>query len=50
MPDGETTAAVDVGDGPPVAVFDPVGGRESEPAVVAAGDDHISDTGLITVS
>ena len=24
MPDGETTAAVDVGDGPPVAVFDPV--------------------------
>ena len=37
VPDGELTAAVDVGDGPAVAVLDPVGGRESESAVVACG-------------
>ena len=49
MPDGEVTAPADAGDGPPVAVLDPVGGGESEPAVVAAGDDHISDTGLVAV-
>jgi hypothetical protein len=30
VPDSEPTAGVDVGDGPPVAVLDPVGGRESE--------------------
>ena len=34
---------------PPVAVSDPVGGGESESAVVAAGNDHISDTGLVAV-
>ena len=39
----------DAGDGPPVAVLDPVGGGEAESAVVAAGDDHISDTGLVAV-
>ena len=39
----------DAGDGPPVAVLDPVGGGESESAVVGPGDDHISDTGLIAV-
>ncbi len=39
----------DVGDGPAVAVFDPVGGGEAESAVVAAGDDHVSDTGLVAV-
>ena len=39
----------DIGDGPAVAVFDPVGGGGSESAVVAAGDDHISDTGLVPV-
>ena len=33
------------GDGPAVAVLDPVGGGEAESAVVAAGDDHVSDTG-----
>jgi hypothetical protein len=27
VPDGETTTVVEVGDGPPVAVLDPVGGR-----------------------
>ena len=50
MPDGEVTAPADAGDGPPVAVLHPVGRGESESAVVAAGDDHISDTGLVPVS
>jgi hypothetical protein len=49
VPDGEVTVPADAGDGPPVAVLDPVGGGASESAVVAAGDDHISDTGLIAV-
>ena len=49
MPDGQVTAPADAGDGPAVAVLDPVGGGESESAVVAAGDDHISDTGLVPV-
>ena len=49
VPDREVTAPADAGDGPPVAVLDPVGGGESESAVVAAGDDHISDTGLVAV-
>ena len=39
----------DVGDGPAVTVLDPIGGGEAESAVVAAGDDHISDTGLVPV-
>ena len=49
VPDREVTAPADVGDGPPVAVLDPVGGGEAESAVVAAGDDHISDTGPVSV-
>jgi hypothetical protein len=47
--DRQVTAPADTGDGPPVAVFHPVGGTESESAVVAARDDHISDTGLISI-
>ena len=39
----------DVGDGPPVAVLDPVGGGESESSVVAPGDDHVSDTRPVSV-
>ena len=49
VPDGEVAAPADAGDGPAVAVLDPVGGRESEPAVVAAGDDHIADTRQVSV-
>ena len=49
VPDREVTAPADAGDGPPVAVLDPVGGGEAESAVVAAGDDHISDAGLVPV-
>ena len=49
VPDREVTVPADAGDGPPVAVLDPVGRGESESAVVAAGDDHISDTGLVPV-
>jgi hypothetical protein len=37
VPDGEVTAPADAGDGPPVAVLDPVGGAESELAVVCCG-------------
>ena len=43
------TVPTDSGDGPAVAVFDPVGGGEPEPAVVRASDDHISDARLIAV-
>jgi hypothetical protein len=39
----------DVGDCPAVPVFHPVPGGEAESAVVAAGDDHISDIRLIAV-
>ena len=49
VPHGQVAVFADAGDGPAVAVLDPVGGGESESAVVAAGDDHISDTGLIAV-
>jgi hypothetical protein len=49
MPHSQVTLFGDVGDDPPVAVLNPIGGAQSEPAVVAAGDDHISDTGLIAV-
>jgi hypothetical protein len=49
VPDREVTAPADTGDGPPVAILDPIGGSESKSAVVAAGDDHISDTGLVPV-
>ena len=40
----------DVGDGPAVAVLDPVGGRESEAAIVRTGDDHVADTRPVSVA
>ena len=40
---------VDAGDGPAVAVLDPVGGGEAESAVVGAGDDHVADTRPVSV-
>jgi hypothetical protein len=49
VPDGEVTAAVDVGDGPAVAVLDPVGGGELEASIIGAGDDHVADTGPVSV-
>src|SRR5215203_855768 len=58
QPDGAVAAVVshgqvalfaDVGDGPPVTVFDPVGWREAESTVVGTGDDHISDAGPVSV-
>ena len=49
MPHSQVTLSADMGDGPAVAVLDPVGGGEAESAVVAAGDDHISDAGLVSV-
>ena len=49
VPDGEPTAVGDVGDGSAVAVLDPVSGGESEASVIGAGDDHIADTGLVSV-
>ena len=39
----------DVADGPPVAVLHPITGRKAQPAVVSAGDDHIPDTGQVSV-
>src|SRR4029450_4984913 len=47
--DGEATAAVDVGDGPAGAAFHPFGGRDSDPPVVRPGDDHVADTGPVSV-
>ena len=47
--DSQVAVSADMGDGPAVAVFDPVGGGEAESSVVAAGDDHISDTGPVPV-
>ena len=41
--------SADCGDGPAVAVLDPVGGGEAKSPVVAAGDDHVPGTGLIPV-
>ena len=49
VPDGQVALFADMGDGPAVAVLDPVGGGEAESAVVGAGDDHISDTGPVPV-
>ena len=49
MCDGEPAVVAHCGDGPAVAVFDPVGGGQPEPAVVRAGDDHISDARRIAV-
>ena len=49
VPGGEPTVAVDVGDGPAVAVLDPIGGRESEPSIVRTGDDHVADTRPVSV-
>ena len=46
---GQVTVFADVGNHPAVPVFHPVGGGEAEPAVVAAGDNHISDTRLIAI-
>ena len=46
---GQVALLADVGDGPAVAVLDPVGGGEAESAVVAAGDDHVSDAGPVSV-
>ena len=46
---GQVTLFADVGDGPAVAVFDPFSGGEAESAVVGAGDDHVSDAGLVSV-
>ena len=37
VPDREVTVPADAGDGPPVAVLHPVGGAESESAVVGRG-------------
>src|SRR3954451_5632272 len=50
LPNCQVAAPADAGDHPAVPVFDPVGGRESESAVVRAGDDHISDTRPVLVS
>jgi hypothetical protein len=49
VPHGQVTLFADMGDGPAVAVFHPVVGSEAESTVVAAGDDHISDTGPVPV-
>jgi hypothetical protein len=49
VPHREPAVVARCGDGPAVAILDPVGGGESESAVVAAGDDHISDTGPVAV-
>jgi hypothetical protein len=49
VPNSQVAAAAYSSDGPTVAVFDPVGWREAQSAVVAAGDDHIADTGVVPI-
>ena len=49
VPHTQVTAPVDAGDGPAVAVLDPVGGGKPESAVVTSSDDHISDTGPVSI-
>src|SRR4051794_7585429 len=49
VPRGHVTLFADVGDGPAVAVLDPVRGGEAESTVVSAGDDHVYDAGLVSV-
>jgi hypothetical protein len=47
---GQVAASADLDDGPAVAVLNPVGGGETEPTVVGAGDDHIADRCLVAVA
>src|SRR5215212_2090633 len=49
VPHRQIPVSADVADGPPVAVLHPITGRKAQPAVVAAGDDHIPDTGPIPI-
>ena len=42
MSRGDAVIGVDLGDGPTVAVLDPVTCREDQPAVVASGDDDVA--------
>src|SRR6478735_7820422 len=49
VPHGQIAAFADSGDGPAVAVLDPVSRGDSESAVVGAGDDHVADAGLVPV-
>ena len=49
VPHPQTTGPGQVEDGPPVAVFHPVGCADTEPAVVAAGDDQVADAGPVAV-
>jgi hypothetical protein len=50
VPHGQVALLADVPDGPAVAVFHPVGGAESETPIIGAGDDHVADTGPVSVS
>jgi len=49
VPHGQVALFADAGDSPTVAILNPISGGETEPAVVAAGDDQISDTGPVPV-
>jgi hypothetical protein len=49
VPPGQVTAPADVGDDPPVTVFDPVGCADTKPAVIPPGDDQIADAGPVAV-
>lgn len=45
----EVPVGRDAGDGPAVAVADPVSARGAQPAVVQAGDDDVADRGIAAV-
>jgi hypothetical protein len=47
--DGESAVVGHCGNRPAVAVLNPLVSGQAEPSVVPAGDDHISDTGPISV-
>jgi hypothetical protein len=49
VPYGQVGLLADLGNGPAVAVFDPVCRSEAQPSVVGPGDDHVSDAGPVSV-
>src|SRR3954447_9632887 len=49
LPHSHTTSPAQVENGPPVAVFHPVGCSETQSAIIPTGDDQVTDAGRVTV-
>ena len=46
--DIQSAVSANLRDGPSIAILDPVGGGESDAAVVVAGDDDVADAGPVS--